>query len=316
MNVSLLHFRCIQIRKVIAGLPLPYLLVLLGMITFCGLALIELCKELLYASGVVAVFASYLLFFHSVRKDLRFIALVEERPWKIVAAEYLMMSLPLIVILLFSESWFLAPVILPVIVLISFTKQRKQRNNTYTIFSRIIPSGCFEWISGFRRFGVWITIFYLSAIVALAIPYLSFLFLFIFTSLISGFYCDCEPEQLLGIKELPARPFLHYKLKSGVGLYLIMVLPVLIAYMVLHPGSWFLAPAFGIFASLNIILFIVSKYAVYVPGEQIRSGQVILALSLLGFFIPVFIPVTIAFCIRNYIRSLSGLSNYLYAYNY
>lgn len=316
MNTVLLHFRFVQIRKVIVGLPFPYLLVLLGIILCCGIALVELCKELLYASGMVAVFVVFLLIFHSGRKDVRFIELIEERPWKVFVTEYLITSLPVVLILFLAGNGLLAPVFLLIIVLIGFTKQRKRKTNTRAVFSKMIPSGCFEWISGFRRKGTSIAILYIAAMVALPIPYLSFLFLFLFTALISDFYSDCESEQLLGVKELPAKPFLHHKLKGGIGLFLFLVLPVLIAYMLLHPGSWFLAPAFGIFASLNIILFIVNKYAMYVPNEKIRSGQVLLSLSLLGIFIPVFIPVTIAFCIRNYIRALSGLSNYLYAYNY
>jgi hypothetical protein len=91
--------------------------------------------------------------------------------------------------------------------------------------------------------------------------------------------------------------------------------PVCLIYTLIRPGDWWLAWGFFVLAVLNIILFIVSKYALYEPGKKIVSGLVSTGFSLMGILIPFLAPLTLFLLIRYYLMARRNLTPYLYAYN-
>lgn len=314
MNIQLVKFRLFRLYKIVKDTPLPYLVIIFLMMAALGIFAWHLAKS---STGAYVLMTTGLLLtflIHLKRKDFRFIFLIEERPSLVFASEYILFSLPLWCLLLFSSFPWLAGIYVIIVGGIARLHQPEKKMKYGMGLYRIIPLDCFEWRSGVRKAGSWLIAFYLLALLGLFFPYVSFLPLWLLTIFISDFYRSCEPLPLLNAPELPASAYLAVRIRKGAGLYLIGVFPVLLLYALIYNRQGWLVMAFLLLTLINIVLFIVTKYAVYKPGRVLVSVQLTTTLSALGILIPVFLPVTLFFIIRNYMRSLHTLKIYLYAY--
>jgi hypothetical protein len=239
---------------------------------------------------------------------------VEERPWRVFAADYVLLSLP--VLLLEIVRGFL-PVALAVIagcVLVGRIKQPHIQAKHFPI-PRLIPVEVFEIRAGFRRYGGMLLLFYTVAYAALWLPYVSFVMLWFCVLFLLDFFNNCEPVILLCSRELAVRRFLRWKLSVNLLFFGLSVTPVCLLYTLIHPGGWWLSGGFFVLSVCNVALFILVKYAYYRPNEKITGGQIPVVLSALSILIPVLAPFTIACLLRYYLLSIRNLTPYLYAYH-
>lgn len=179
----------------------------------------------------------------------------------------------------------------------------------------MIPAAAFEIRSGIRRHGSILLFLYASAWIGLLLPYASLASLWFFTVFFSDMYRYSEPEQILFIEERPARSFLFWKLRLNMKLFLCAIGPVCLVYLLIYPDQWWLAITFLVAITLNVALFVTTKYAYYWPNTKITAGQVPISLAMLSIFLPVLLPVILFFLIRNYLAACRNLNTYLYAYN-
>lgn len=158
-------------------------------------------------------------------------------------------------------------------------------------------------------------VLYISAWIGLLLPFASLASLWFFTVFFSEMFRYSESQQILFYMERPARSFLHRKLALNLKLFLCAISPVCLVYVLIYPEHWWLILTFLVAISLNILLFITTKYAYYWPNSKITAGQIPIAIAMLSIFLPVLLPVILFFLIRNYLAACRNLKTYLYAYN-
>lgn len=315
VNTRFLIFRFRQIGKFFREIPVPYLIILLAIAGIALYVLLSFLESLLEASVCGSVLLMVVWFIHLRRKDYHFIRMTDERAWWIFFADYLLFSLPFLFLLLWQGYWFVVVGVMAGYVGISFIRQPfRQAVKGFPVPS-FIPYKAFEVRILFRRYGGLLTILYLSAFVGLLLPYASFASLWFCTAFILEGFRDCESRPILNGSEIPAKRFLHHKIWLNGKLFCAAILPVCLIYTIIRPGDWWLALGFFVLASLNVVLLIVAKYALYEPGKKVVSGQFSISLSYIGILIPFLAPLTLFLLIRYYIMARKNLTPYLYAYN-
>lgn len=314
-NKTFLKFRFRQFGKIVREIPLPYLLVLGGMLFILIYGLSEFTKkpEGALLTGSVSLLLIGIL--HYQRGDYHFIQLVEERPSRIFCMDYSLLTLPICILEIISGYFWVALLLLCGCWGISKLKQPHQTIGRGTTPPRFLPQEAFEWRAGIRKYGILLFTLYGCGYAFVWLPYLSFAFLWLMTCITGEFFCQAEPLQILCVKELPARQFLSWKIKTYIRLYLLAIAPVCGLYTVFHPADWILSLVFLLLGSLNIILMILSKYAAYVPNTKIRAGQVGIGFSLLGIALPFLAPITLFLLLKKYPVASRNLTSYLYAYS-
>jgi hypothetical protein len=315
INTRFLRFRFVQIGKFLREISLPYLIVLLVM---AGAGLYVLHSFLENQTGALvcgSILVAGVWIVHLRRKDYRFVCMVDEGAWRVFFVDYLLFSGPFLLLFLWRGDWFVVMGVVAGYAGVSHIRQPFRRVAKGFPVPAFIPYRAFEVRVLFRRYGLVLVVLYLGAFVGLLFPYASFVPLwFCIVFMFEGFK-DCESRALLNVYEMPVRRFLHYKIRLNLGLYCLLAAPVCLLYTLIRPGDWWLALGFFVLAVLNVILCIVSKYALYEPDKKIVSGQISTGFSLIGVFVPFLAPLTLFLLIRYYLIARKNLTPYLYAYN-
>ncbi|WP_455640897.1 hypothetical protein [Parabacteroides sp.] len=315
MNSAFLYFRFRQAGKFVREIPVIYLLIITGILGIAVIALYQFTKELKGNIITGSVLLALLSLLQLRRKDYHFILLAEEKPWKVFSMDYLLLSLPFLIILLLHSYGYISLGILLGCLGISFIKQPVHRAKRGITPPDWIPPEAFEIRSGIRQYGGLLLILYISAWIGLFLPYASLASLWFLTVFISDMFRYSEPLPILFVTERPAGSFLRRKLVVNLKLLLCAIAPVCLVYVSIYPGQWWLILTFLIAISLNIMLFITTKYTYYWPNTRITAGQILIAIAMLSIFLPVLLPVILLFLIRNYLAACRNLKTYLYAYN-
>jgi hypothetical protein len=315
INIRFVRFRLVQAGKFFREIPLPYLIILL-MMAGVGLYVVSaFFKNPAGAAVCGGVLVAAVWFVHLRRRDYHFICMVDERAWRVFFVDYLLFSIPFLLLLLWREDWIVVMGVVAGYAGISLIRQPFRRVAKGFPVPDFIPFRAFEVRVLFRRYGGLLVVLYLGAFVGLLVPYASFAPLWFYLAFLSEGFRDCEARALLNSYEMPAKRFLHYKIRLTAGLYCIVAAPVCVIYTVIRPGDWWLALGFLVLAVLNVILCIVAKYALFEPGKKIVSGQISMSLSFIGVFVPFLAPLTLFLLIRYYLMARKNLTPYLYAYN-
>lgn len=315
MNSAFLRFRLRQFKKFICEIPAIYMIILAGILLIAVIALYEATKELKGSLIAATILLASLSLLQMRRKDYHFILLAEEKAWKVFGMDYLLLSFPVVIIILLHSFWYVSLAIIACCMGISFLKQPFRRTNRGITPLKWIPAEAFEIRSGIRQYGGILLILYSSAWIGLLLPYASLASLWFFTVFFADMFRFAESEQILCSQERSAKCFLHWKLGLNLKLFLCATGPVCLIYIFLHPEQWWLIITFLVAISLNLCLFITTKYAYYRPNTKITAGQVSISLAILSIFLPVLLPVTLFFLFRNYLAACRNLKTYLYAYN-
>ncbi len=295
-------------------IPPLYLLILAVMLAALGAGLYTLAAKAPGGWGITVGLLLLLLLLHTRRRDYRFLFHIEERPGRVFAVEYLLLALPVSVIECVQGQWLAAIALVVGCGGIALIGQPVQTTGKGVPVPRWIPVELFEIRSGFRQSGIVMIVLYVVAYAGLLVPYLPLAFLFFYTCCYGGFYGLSEPVSILCARELPTGTFLHRKLWVNGAAYFLTLLPVCALYAVLQPGQAWYAGLFLLTGTLNICLMIVTKYAYYRPQAKIVAGQMSLSLSLAGMVAPFLAPLTLFFCIKNYLAARRNLTTWLYAY--
>lgn len=314
MNIAFLKFRIRQMVGFIKEVPVVYMILLLLIL---GSAMVAIFSFMGKQTGAVVIGGGLLLLLliiHLRRKDYHFICLIETSPWRVFGVDYLLIASPFILIGICQKAWLVTLGILLGCLLISLVRQPASSTAKGLPVPRFIPWELFEIRTGFRRNGGWVVFLLAGALAGLPLPYVSFAFLWFYTLLIAENYRICESKAILCSGELPVGSFLWRRIRKNISLYVITIFPVCLFYLLIRPGEWWLAAGFFILASLNVLLFILYKYAVYEPGKRIVSGQISQTISVLGILIPIFAPLTLLLLVRYSLIARTNLTLYLYAY--
>ena len=214
---------------------------------------------------------------HRQRPDLAFLhgAAPNSRRW--LLAEYTLLQLPIVGVLLARGAWLPAALALALVPLITHTSgwrptlPARKKTNSWR-------SEAFEWVSGYRKTGAWliwllgfgVAAWQRHSTGAALVP-------IVWTLVVSFFYFT--PEDPLMLLQYPGRSggFLRRKLGLALGFYLLTSLPFAV---LLGTGAvtWGGVLALLLWGSLVLTMVILAKYAFYPHAEPMQAGVIGLAL--------------------------------------
>lgn len=253
---------------------------------------------------------------HFSRKDHRFIELVAMDPYLIYLVEYGALLFPFIILswIGFGQPLFMLTVI-PVMA-ISFFKVQSKSVVSFSFSDWLITDTNFEWKAGMRKTGGVLIVIWLVALALTAVPFASIVALWFFLPVVASFYDEGEPREMVESYQLNAKEFIKRKLIDQLLSFLKPVIPVLVISIFFFPDRWWvLLLLFLVFSSLNISVFVLSKYAVWRPSEINRSGSILNTVCMLGLFLPFLLPLPILVLVRNYRKSVLNLNPMLHDYH-
>jgi hypothetical protein len=316
MIQKFLHIRYLQIKRSLQDLSIGHAIALLLIIIFAALTFIiplffSLLKNEKNRWILVGVVAAGIFAIHQIRLDKKFVSIVSKHPLSIFTSEYLIIGLPFLCFLFFTKNILQGIVLTLLILCISLITKTLKQNNGSSFFSKHIPHDAFEWRAGMRKTGRFIVLFYLIAIIFSWVRIAPVVLLFFALTAIAEFFRECEPLSILALSQDNTIVFLRKKIGQSLLIYSLFTLPIVILSSVLVRDIWYIAPAFFVFACLNITNFILAKYAFYHPNFDTGAGGVMNTLSLFGCVVPFFAPISFFLIFWNYYKAKTKLDYYL-----
>jgi hypothetical protein len=312
MIPKMLTIRYIQIKRNVQDLSVGHMVALLAIIGFFGLGFFSKFftkkEDIWILVGIAAMGVFYL---HLSRPDKRFINIVTDKTYPIFVAEYTVLLSPIFVLFLFTKNYFPFLILFLSILCIPLINIKLATNKGISFFSKYIPASAFEWRGGMRKWGIYILLFYILALAFSWVRIAPFILLFFALTNIAQFFFICEPLSILTLFEGKTNAFLRKKIGETLFLYSIVTLPIIIAASILVSDLWYLAPIFYGMACINLINFILTKYAFYYPNHDTRGGGMLATLGLMGCLIPFLAPIPLFLLFWNYMKAKRKLDYYL-----
>ena len=263
----------------------------------------------------VIVNALILFSIHNSRKDKDFLSIVKINKTLLFSIEYFIISLPFIISFLLTKKWYVVVILLFLIYLISIIKRPVKLKVNKPLEYPFISQNIFEWYTGIRYNLPFLFIIYLIALVFCIHLYIIPISIFLLSLILSSFFIRTEPISFIDVFQISAKKFLNMKFKSHLLYSFVFILPLIIIFIIIHPGNILIVIISSVVYFLIQLYSIILKYAFYTPNCSSEHNYIFLFLFLIGFIAPVFLPISIYFFIKFYNRAISNLNNFLYDYN-
>lgn len=311
MISSLVFIRLQQLKRELTKTGWLYSLILLVIIGLLGFLLYHVVQNSTHSFYLAALIILAVYGIHGTRNDLQFIRQQLRNPFFILTTEYVLISLP-IIILLFLKSYFIAGcTIIAGCILIALIVPKNSTHLLFPKLARWIPSAMFEWLSGIRNTKGIVAVFLIVLYATCFLKFIPLIFLWLTTITIAGFYQFGEPLSLLYLHE-NAKQLLRIKIKNVLLLYVkITLIPVLVNIF-LHPDIWWVDLMIYILCMLVIICAVLIKYAVYRPNERLTAGSMLLSIVSISPALPFTLPLPIIVAAIKYKSAIQNLENYFH----
>jgi hypothetical protein len=316
MIQKFLYIRYLQIKRSLQDLSIGHIIALLLIIVFASLTFIiplffSLLKNEKDRWILVGVVAMGIFAIHQIRPDKRFVSIVSKHPLSIFASEYIILVIPILCFLFFTNNIFEGLILFSSILCISLIIKSLKQNNGFNYLSKYIPHDAFEWRAGMRKTGRFIILFYLLALIFSWVRIVPVILLFFALTAIAEFFRECEPLSILTLSRDNTIHFLRKKIGQSLLIYSLFTLPIIVLSSIFVYDIWYVAPIFFGFACLNITNFILAKYAFYHPNFDTGAGGIMNTLSLFGCVVPFFAPISFFLIFWNYYKAKPKLDYYL-----
>lgn len=313
MNFLTQYFQ-LRFKLLYRNFELGALFWVLPLITFGGTiyTLINY-TEIIHSKQVQLLLANtvLLVLIHNKRKDTHFLkkSLTTKQLKTVYFIEYLMLSIPFIVLAVGSINWLHFSIIPILIALSSLNLSVGRQVEPISIFKK----WNIEWNSGFRTYGLApITVigFFISSFF---LPTTSYLNIFIFGALflaISSFQAIEEDTSFIRIFDCSPQQFLTRKIKTTliplVTIGSITLIPILFTEYTYWPII-ILVITQGIIYNINTVL---GNYANY----QNEAGKLItFFVKIIFTVVPFLLPLNLILSIFLYRKAITSLKSYLHA---
>jgi hypothetical protein len=234
---------------------------------------------------------------HRSRKDYYFLSKLSNPPVWIFFVEYLVFSLPLLVLLLIFGHYVQLFMYIALLSAICFVKPlpKGAKTKTFNAWVKHIPTAMFEWRSGVRVSLPAIIILYGLGLAGIFSIWFSVVSLVFLSLIFSAFYGTNEAKKILIASEQSADVLLRCKLVQHVKYWALFLLPLILLAFI-HYQYWaFILAAFA--ASVNLLIFAIhTKYAYYRPASTGMLSQLIVALA---WLCSVILPLSVFVFLTN-----------------
>lgn len=315
MISAFINIRFKQFYRAIKGIGLFRIVFLAGLFAFLGFVLFKQTEILPNAYYVSGVYLLLIALIQLKRQDKLFLKSHFNNFKLIYLTEYLILTIPLLVCLIYHYQWLSILILFPslfLIVNLDFIVKRRVLN---TKVQKWIPFDNFEWKGGLRKsflflVPIWIISMATSFFIG-SVP----IAIFIFGIVSLGFYEKSEPYQMILAYEMSTRKFLFHKMKLQITVFSFITIPLILLFVIFNYEHWYIPIAeYLIFISLNIY-FILAKYAFYEPNSKSHTTVIVGSIGVIAIFIPFLLPVVWLFSLWFYFKSIDKLNLYLNDYN-
>jgi len=256
---------------------------------------------------------------HLRRRDIAFLQSLNSRYQLFLTVEYILISLPLSMLLVLKGAWGMGGLLLVAGGALPFLYQNQLHHITNPKDRRPFPPvliQSYEWVAGFRRYGIFLALLWLLTAILLHNHFLvGWAGTFLLTTLIASFYVEVEPAHFVTLIANKPRHFLLQKVASGVGKSLLLMVPLWVGHLLLYP-DWFLYTI--LFGAMNVVLviaMILVKYTFYERGADLELPiSTIFMVFCTCFIVPYLLPMVPLAVIWLFHRATKRLKNTVYAH--
>lgn len=252
---------------------------------------------------------------HAVRRDLRLVRQLCRRPRLHLAAEYLAVAAPCLLVLLLHRAWLPAAALTVAAAAVALLPQPHAPVYAGRIV-RIARLGYSpEWTAGLRRRPVASALLATGVLLCTLLPYLGFPALYLAALCCVSLYTRNEPLELLLLPEKSPARLLTAKIRTACRNYFLLAAPFALLAALLHPEGLWLAALWAPLSALLLVYGVLAKYAVYDPAAPEAAASTASMLGLAGFIVWPLLPVTLAMLVSHALRAERNLNRYLYDYD-
>jgi len=315
MIQAFIKIRYKQFYRGIRGLGLTRIVFLTGLFGFAAFSMFVYTSQVPNVYLTSSVYLLIIAIIHLNRQDKLFLKSHFINYKLVYLIEYILLSIPILVSLIYHKQLIAFTIVLLAIGLIVNLNIKPIKSNLNTKFQQLIPNDSFEWKAGIRKIlflimPLWIIGFFTSFYIG-SVP----IVIFILGIIPLSFYEKCEPIQMILSFEMNTQKFLFHKIKLQTVLFSVITIPLLIVFIIFHTEIWYIPIAeYLLFISLHVYI-ILTKYSFYEPNKKPGGSQIFGAIGATGTIIPVFIPVVWLLSIRFYYKASKKLNFYLNDYN-
>ncbi len=310
----LLHIRLIQLRRILAGLGLFYSLLVLSaallLIIFSYFGYRHAPDSYYLSGGVVLA----LLHIHLNRKDKVFISRHLAPAWLLMSVEYLAFSLPFTLGMLASDQWYLYPLFVIAVLLLSRLTLSYRSKTRYVFLGRIIPARLYEWIAAGRKTFPLFILLYLASFALCGVKSAPLICLWLINGILCAAFQENESLALLYSRHRHAKTFLRDKIRSYLMIQALLFLPPLLLASFFIPGWIGIHISFWFLQMLLLACTITLKYKSYEPAAP-SGSSVLMSIVLLSGIIPFLLPLPALLLAWSYPKALHQLNRYFYDYD-
>lgn len=260
------------------------------------------------------VTAVFMLLGHTRRKDGAIFRIAGFRPVFVFLIEYLAVSIPFLVSFGVHANlmWLGIAAAFPVLLALlpsGFVKKIRGARRRKSPF----PAHQFEWISGFRKHGVLLVAFFLAGTGLSFLIWATPVAVVLISGMISSFYYENEPAQVLQASPDSPGAFLRKKVIIAIRNTTLFTAPPLLVYVFLNLEMWPLGIAISLVSLWMVATAVIVKYAFFSPGTQRPRNALMVGLGVFAWIFPFFLPPVIALLIRFWQQAKSRITPFLYA---
>jgi len=303
------------------------LLVLLLILSFLSLLAYNLISQSGKTVLILILYALFILTIHVSRKDKYFLKKIYNRTYQIFIVEYMIISLPLIIMFILLQNW-ISLIFLSLILLIlslsfnfrsdsflSIIMRFVKPNNSNLNFRIMFPVPindpfAFEWISGVRKNYIVLFCVYAIFLAFAYMAYIAIIGMIILSLITSGFYLYGEPREFIESFATNSKSFLFRKIERNYKYMLISFAPLIIISLLFNPETWLFILG-GLFFSLLIqLLSIIFKYGLFDENKSLSRNALVLYMNIIFLFLPFFWLAPIIMGTNYYFKARKKLDQY------
>lgn len=264
-----------------------------------------------YAAGAVLLILSSI---HSARKDYQLCRRIVACPYILSSMEYMILSLPFMAACLFCNAYSTALIyaVFPFAVAAFPQKNIFRRRHAKPLPFKM-PS--LESVSFFRKYGIIVLpLLALSVMLCFAAGISMVIAYFLILIYAWTAFSQSEPLSVLSLDELPPERLLRRKCFGDIMLWAKLTAPAIALYIPFNLDAAYHVLVPAALGPLAICSGVFIKYSSYSPGRQlfVTKSQTI---CMIGYVIPVFLPLTLIMTLMYRSYAIDNLSKYLDAYN-
>jgi hypothetical protein len=246
------------------------------------------------------------------RKDKSFVYTCIEHPKREIFTEYVFLTFPFSVTVLFTSNWYLYPILLIALAIIPTFSYSAKHITYLKKISRVISPKDFELISFFRKSFIYIVPIYILALAFCWFRFFPLILLWFLAVCVSSGFIECEPLNILKAQSLPPSSFLKKKITRNLKYLFVLMLPIVIINTIFNPQLWLFNL---LFIPTQLALFglaICLKYSNFEPGRTFIGNSLLLSLVSGAAILPYCLPVVLIIAMTYYKKAVDHLKNYLH----